>query len=52
MILMTTFSMRLLDVRGLLNETLPNRWIGRNEPNDLAFCSWPSRSSDLTPFDY
>lgn len=41
-----------LDVRGFLNETLPNRWIGRNGTNDLTLCSWPPRSPDLTPCDY
>lgn len=30
-----------LDVRRFLNETLPNRWIGRNGSNDLTLCSWP-----------
>lgn len=38
-----------LDVRGFLNKTFPNRWIGLNGPNDLTLCSWPLRSPDLTP---
>jgi len=39
-------------VRRFLNETLPQRWIGRTEPKDLALHSWPSRSPDMTPCDF
>ena len=35
------------DVRGSLNATFPNRWIGR----DGLIC-WPSCSLDLTPLDF
>lgn len=35
------------DVRAFLNETFPNRWIGRDSP----FIRWPPRSPDLTPMD-
>jgi len=34
-------------VREYLNESFPNRWLGRGGP-----VSWPPRSSDLTPLDY
>ena len=34
-------------VRELLNELLPNRWLGRGGP-----VAWPPRSTDLTPLDY
>ena len=30
-------------VRRILNETLPKRWIGRTGPKDLALHSWPQR---------
>jgi len=30
-----------------LNESFPNRWLGRGGP-----VAWPLRSSDLTPLDY
>ena len=30
-----------------LNETFPNRWIGRNGPT-----LWPPRSPDITPLDF
>ena len=39
-------------VRQFLNETLPNRWIGRQGADDLALFSWPPRSPDLTPCDF
>ncbi|PSN30867.1 hypothetical protein C0J52_26252 [Blattella germanica] len=39
-------------VRQYLNEILPNRWIGRQGPGDLALHSWPPRSPDLTPCDF
>ena len=34
-------------VRDFLNETFPNRWIGRNGPTP-----WPPRSPDITPLDF
>ena len=34
-------------VRDYLNESFPNRWLGRGRP-----VAWPSRSADLTPLDY
>ena len=36
-----------LQVRHHLNETYPNRWIGRGGP-----VAWPPRSPDLTPLDF
>ena len=36
-----------LIVRDFLNETFPNRWIGRNGPTP-----WPPRSPDTTPLDF
>jgi len=33
--------------RDFLNETFPNRWIGRNGPT-----TWPPRSPDITPLDF
>jgi transposase len=36
-----------LAVRNYLNNTFPNRWIGRRGPIE-----WPARSPDLTPLDY
>jgi len=30
-----------------LNETFPNRWVGRG-----SIINWPPRSPDLTPLDY
>ncbi|KAG8290128.1 hypothetical protein J6590_089543 [Homalodisca vitripennis] len=40
------------NVRQLLNNTLPHRWIGRTGPRDNALHSWPPRSPDLTPCDF
>lgn len=34
-------------VRNYLNQTFPNRWIGRR-----GFIEWPARSPDLTPLDF
>lgn len=34
-------------VRAYLNETFPNRWIGRR-----GHIEWPARSPDLTPLDF
>ena len=36
-----------LIVRDFLNETFPNRWIGRTGPTP-----WPPRSPDITPLDF
>ena len=36
-----------LIVRDFLNETFPNRWIGRNGPTP-----WPPRSPDITLLDF
>ena len=36
-----------LIVRDILNETFPNRWIGRNGPTP-----WSPRSPDITPLDF
>ena len=36
-----------LIVGDFLNETFPNRWIGRNGPTP-----WPPRSPDITPLDF
>uniref|UniRef100_UPI00358EB2A0 histone-lysine N-methyltransferase SETMAR-like n=1 Tax=Myxine glutinosa TaxID=7769 RepID=UPI00358EB2A0 len=41
-----------LQVRRFLNDTLPQRWIGRMGPQDLALHSWPPRSPDITPCDF
>ena len=38
---------RGLIVRDFLNETFPNRWIGRN-----GSTPWPPRSPDITPLDF
>jgi len=34
-------------VREYLNESFPNRWLGRG-----GSVAWPPRSQDLTPLDY
>ena len=34
-------------VRGYINESFPNRWLGHGGP-----VAWPPRSPDLTPLDY
>ena len=36
-----------LHVREFLNETFPDRWIGRGGP-----IPWPPRSPDITPLDF
>lgn len=36
-----------LEVREFLNNTFPNRWVGRGEP-----VAWPPRSPDLNPCDF
>jgi len=39
-------------VRRFLNESLPQRWIGRVAKEDLALQFWPPRSPDITPCDF
>ena len=41
-----------LNTRGFLNETFPNRWIGRASDADNCLMKWPPRSPDLTPLDF
>jgi len=41
-----------LGVRRFLNESLPQRWIGRVGKEDLALQFWLPRSPDLTPCDF
>ncbi|PNF17170.1 hypothetical protein B7P43_G09082 [Cryptotermes secundus] len=41
-----------LNVQRFLNESLPQRWIGRMGSEDLALQFWPPRSPDLTPCDF
>ena len=38
-------------VRNWLNQSLPHRWIGRGNSEDLNI-TWPPRSPDLTPCDF
>jgi hypothetical protein len=38
------------DVRGYLNQNLPQSWIGRTGKDD-ALMRWPPRSADLSPCD-
>jgi len=40
------------DVRRFLNESVPQRWIGRIGKEDLALQFWPPRSPDLIPCDF
>ncbi|GFW65150.1 uncharacterized protein TNCV_394161 [Trichonephila clavipes] len=40
------------NVRELLNERLPHRWIGRAGPQDLICLHWPPKSPDLTPCEF
>ena len=40
------------DVRRFLNESLPQRWIGRNGKEDLVLQFWPPKSPDFTPCDF
>ena len=40
------------DVRGYLNRSLPQRWIGRTGQEDDALMRWPPRSPDLKPCDF
>ena len=42
----------LKEVREYLNEHLPDRWVGRAAATDNTFCTWPSRSPDLTMCDF
>jgi hypothetical protein len=36
----------------LVNETLPQRWIGHTGPEPLALHCRPPRSPDMTPYDF
>ena len=38
--------------RDFLNQSLPNKWIGRASDEDAALIHWPPRSPDLTPLDF
>jgi hypothetical protein len=40
------------DVRRFLNESLPQRWIGRVGKEDVALQFWPPRSPDLKPCEF
>ena len=40
------------EVRRFLNHELPQRWIGRNGPADLALHQWLPRSPDLSVCDF
>ena len=40
------------DVRGHLNRSLPQRWIGRTGQEDDALTRWPHLSPDLTSCDF
>ena len=46
------YRLNKLYIRRFLNETLPQRWIGRTGPKDLALHSRPPRSPDMTPCDF
>jgi hypothetical protein len=39
------------DLRGYLNQILPQKWIERTGQEDDALMRWPPRSPDLTPCD-
>ena len=41
-----------LVTRDFLNQSLPNKWIGRASDEDAALIHWPPRSPDLTPLDF
>ena len=41
-----------LVTRDFLNQSLPNKWIGRALDEDAALIHWPPRSPDLTPLDF
>jgi hypothetical protein len=36
----------------VLNQHLPQPWIGRTAANDQALLRWPPRSPDLTPYNF
>ena len=38
--------------RDKLNDVVPQRWIGRDGPNDMVYSRWSPRSPDLTPCDF
>lgn len=35
-----------------MNEKLPQHWIGCKEAQDVALCTWPPRSPDLSVCDF
>lgn len=39
-------------VRYLLDQTFPNRWMGRGSSGNPAPVAWPPRSPDLNPLDF
>lgn len=39
-------------VRRYLNNTIPERWIGRGGAEDQLYRRWPPRSPDITPCDF
>ena len=41
-----------LVTRDFMNQSLPNKWIGRASDEDAALIHWPPRSPDLTPLDF
>jgi hypothetical protein len=40
------------DLRGYLNQILPQRWVGRTGQEDDALMRWTPRSPDLAPCDF
>jgi hypothetical protein len=40
------------DVRALLDQTFPDRWMGRGSANNPPPIAWLARSPDLTPMDF
>ena len=40
------------EVRNYLDQTLPQRWVGRATDTNKTFARWPPRSPDLTPCDF
>jgi hypothetical protein len=40
------------DLRGSLNQILPQSWIGRTGQEEEALLRWPPLSPNLTPYDF
>jgi len=40
------------DVRGYVDQNLPQRWMGRTGKENDTLMRWPPRSPDLTPCDF